>query len=190
MTEQPSIKQVQTFVTSVALAALVGVGAWISIPIGPVPITLQVLFVYLATILLRPKFALLSMLLYVVMGLIGLPVYASGGSGLAVLIGPTGGYLFGFILGATIGATAFRAFAPSRESSRLTRVLVLIGALVLCAAIIHATGALWGKYQTGLGWRTILMTWVLPFLPIDGVKIVVAAFIADEIRRRGILITQ
>jgi len=189
MTASPSRDSVRQFVGAVSFAALVGVGAWISLPVGPVPITLQVFFLYLAAILLRPRFALLSMTLYVLMGLVGLPVYASGGSGLAVLIGPTGGYLVGFILGATTASLVVHATPFSRSPSRLKRVLTFLVALLICSAIIHGVGASWGKYQTSLDWKAVFLTWVLPFLPVDGVKILIAPFLADEIRRRRIFVS-
>lgn len=79
--------------------ALIVVGAWISIPIGPVPFTLQVFFVFLAAYMLGKKYGTLSIATYVLLGAIGLPVFANFKGGAHVLIGPTGGYLFGFILG-------------------------------------------------------------------------------------------
>lgn len=187
MPNKPTQDSIRQFVGAVAFAALIGVGAWISLPVGPVPITLQGFFVYLAALLLRPRFALLSTTLYVIMGLIGLPVYASGGSGLAVLIGPTGGYLLGFILGATAASLVAHSAPLSPASSRARRLLTFFIALLICSAMIHSVGATWGKYQTNLGWKVVFLTWVLPFLPVDGVKILVAPFIADEIRRRRIL---
>ena len=83
-------------------AALTAIGAWISIPIPPVPFTFQVLFVLLAGAVLGSARGGLSQIVYVLLGVIGLPVFAGGASGPGVLFGPTGGYIFGFIVAAFV----------------------------------------------------------------------------------------
>jgi len=83
-------------------STLTALGAYISIPISHVPITLQTFFVYLAGAILGSKLALLSQIIYILIGIIGFPVFAYGKAGFGVLIGPTGGYLIGFIIGAYI----------------------------------------------------------------------------------------
>nr|WP_269848331.1 biotin transporter BioY [Methanosarcina horonobensis] len=88
-------------------AALTAAGAYIQIPIpfSPVPVTLQVFFVLLAGSMLKSKWGSLSMVVYTLLGIAGLPVFAGGSSGLGVLLGPTGGYIFGFILAAFLTAS-------------------------------------------------------------------------------------
>lgn len=85
-----------------SFTALTAIGAFISIPVGPVPITLQTLFVLLAGILLGPKLAAISQLLYVVLGLIGAPIFAGFSGGLQTVLKPSFGFLIGFIVAAYV----------------------------------------------------------------------------------------
>jgi biotin transport system substrate-specific component len=82
--------------------ALTAIGAFIVIPLQPVPITLQSLFTCLAGILLGSSVGAMSQIVYVLLGIIGLPVFAGGKAGIGVLLGPTGGYLLGFIAAALV----------------------------------------------------------------------------------------
>src|SRR5512133_1411896 len=84
------------------LAACIAAGAWLQLPIGPVPVTLQPLFIVLAGFLLGPARGAAAVALYVLAGVLGMPVFAGGKAGLGVLLGPTGGYLVGFILAAAV----------------------------------------------------------------------------------------
>ena len=188
---QTRITEIRSLVVAAAFAALTGVGAWISIPLSAVPITLQVLFVYLAGLLLPPRYAFLSMIIYLLMGIIGLPVFASGGSGIAVVVGPTGGYLFGFAVAAFIISALTQRLR--REAKRLRYFAVVswcIGALVVGAVVIFSMGAGWGKISTGLAWEAIITGWVLPFIPGDLVKMAVATVIASEVWRRDLVPTE
>jgi len=84
------------------MAGLTATGALIAIPVGPVPITLQIFFTLLAGMVLGSKDGALSQLVYILIGAMGLPVFSGFQGGLGVLIGPTGGYLFGFIVAAFV----------------------------------------------------------------------------------------
>ena len=84
-------------------SALVAAGAFIKIPMIPVPMTLQTLFVFLAALLLPSLSSFSSILIYIVLGAIGLPIFTSGG-GLSALLGPTGGFIFGFLAAAPLGS--------------------------------------------------------------------------------------
>src|SRR4030067_297492 len=84
------------------MAALTAVGAYIHIPIGPVPIVLSGLFVLLSGLLLGSRWGLISILVYLLVGAIGIPVFAGGKGGFAHFFGPTGGYLFGYALAAWV----------------------------------------------------------------------------------------
>src|SRR5512136_710734 len=84
------------------MAAVTAVGAYIHIPIGPVPIVLSTLFVLLAGLLLGSRWGLISIGLYLLVGAMGIPVFAGGRGGFAHFLGPTGGYLFGYALSAWV----------------------------------------------------------------------------------------
>ena len=84
---------------SAAFIGLISLGAWVSIPFFPVPLTLQTLFVLLAGAVMK-RYAVIPVSLYVLLGALGLPVYHTGVTGIGILLGPTGGYLIGFIFAA------------------------------------------------------------------------------------------
>lgn len=182
------MSEIRHLVLASAMAALIGIGAWIAIPIGPVPITLQVLFVYLTGLMLPVRYAGLTILLYVLMGTIGLPVFAGGGSGLGVVIGPMGGYFIGFLLASMLISaltSRLRTNAAARAAWQVYGGSVL--ACLLGSAMIFGLGAAWGKFATGLGWDAILTGWVLPFIPGDMIKIAAATLIVREVWQRDLL---
>jgi biotin transport system substrate-specific component len=157
--------------TRVALfAALTAVGALVSIPAGSVPFTMQVACVLLAGFILGPWLGALSMLIYIVLGLVA-PVYAGGASGLGALLGPTGGYLWGFVAAAWLSGWL-------RERCRARRLLPL--ALVGLAGLlpIYALGASWLAGSLHLSARTAVATGVAPFVWFDGLKVALAALTA------------
>ncbi len=89
--------QLRMMVYASLLAALTAAGAYLAIPIGPVPIVLQNLFILLAGLLLGSRWGLASVGVYLLAGALGLPVFAGGLGGIGRLVGPTGGYLVGFL---------------------------------------------------------------------------------------------
>ena len=157
--------------------ALTAVGAYIIIPLPPVPITLQTLFLGLAGTLLGARLAALSQIVYILLGIIGLPVFAGGKAGLGVLFGPTGGYLIGFVAAAfVIGKLASLKERP--------------GFAWLCLSLVAGTAALYALGVLQLSWVArldpvkALAVGVLPFLPGDAVKILLTALIALKLRDR------
>lgn len=154
-------------------AALTSMGGLFSIPFYPVPLTLQTFFVYLAVQKLK-KHAYISQAIYLGIGLAGLPVFARGMGGYSVLIGPTGGFLLGFLLGAFVSG-----WLQEIISDRSWGGLV---AMALCSALIFLTGWLWLSYW--LGWNLTAAAWigVIPFLPGDAVKLAIAAIVGKKLR--------
>lgn len=152
--------------------ALIAGGAFVSVPIGTVPFTLQVLFVLLAGMLLGPRLAALSVLAYLALGLVA-PVYAGGASGLGVLLGPTGGYLWGFLPAALLAGAVC-----ARGQTSLAR---FIGAGLLGLAPIYALGALWLAAQLHIGVGTAFATGVAPFVWLDVLKAVTAGLAARSL---------
>ena len=159
--------------TSAALfTALIAAGAFVAIPIGSVPFTLQVLFVLLAGMLLGPRLAALSVLAYLVLGLVA-PVYAGGTSGLGVLFGPTGGYLWGFVPAALVTGVVC-----ARGRTSLAR---FVGAGLLGVAPIYALGAVWLAAQLHLSIGAALATGVAPFVWLDVLKALAAGLAARSL---------
>lgn len=160
------------------LAACIAVGAWLQLPIGPVPITLQPLFVFLAGYLLGPARGAAAVGLYVVAGVLGLPVFAGGRAGLGVVLGPTGGYLLGFMVGAAV-----TGLTPRRGPIGWT-VGLAAGAMALVAA--YGIGAARLAQVLHLGPRQAVAAGVLPFVGFDVVKVVLALVVARRLRAQGL----
>lgn len=151
------------------LAAAVAGGAWLSLPIGPVPVSLQPLFVFLAGFVLGPKKGALCVGLYVLAGALGLPVFAGGRAGLGHILGPTGGYLFGFILSAAACGLATGGKGGPLPWTRAAG----FGLLALVAA--YGPGVVWLRHSLGTDWGRTLALGLVPFLPWDCLKIAAAA---------------
>ncbi len=174
--ENPSTEteQLRMTVHASAFAALIAAGAYISIPIGPVPIVLQNLFVLLAGLLLGSRWGLACVAVYLLAGACGLPVFAGGAGGLGRLAGPTGGYLAGYLPA---------VFATGWISERFGgRVVADMAALLLGTALVYLFGVTWLSVVTGMPAAKALAAGMYPFLPGDGLKIVAAAAVAKAIR--------
>jgi biotin transport system substrate-specific component len=147
-------------------------------PLAPnVPITLQTLWVYLAGIVLGPLWAGVAFVCYLLAGLIGLPVFAGGNAGLGVLLGPTGGFLVGFPLGAVaIGVVAHGTDGLTAPDEIPIPRLVL--ALVAGTAVVYAAGAVGYSTVAAVGLVAAVSAVVVPFLPVAGLKVAVAVAVA------------
>ena len=169
-----SVEKLRWTVLASLMAGLTAVGAYISIPIGPVPIVLSGLFVLLSGLLLGSRWGLISMGLYLFIGAIGIPVFAGGKGGVAHFFGPTGGYLFGYCLCAWITGLISE---QSRESPVLQIIAVLLGSLA-----IYAVGIPWLKWTMNLQWSRAFLVGMVPFLIGDGVKAAAAILLARSTR--------
>lgn len=154
-------------------AALTAVGAYMRIPVGPVPITLQVLFVFLAGAMLGSRWGTISMIVYVLLGIVGLPVFAGGASGIGVLFGPTGGYLIGFVIAAFI----IGLLADRRGTSSIP---LNAGSMIIGLIVIYALGVTQLKFVAELSFTEAITLGILPFLIGDFLKIAVASYIAAK----------
>jgi biotin transport system substrate-specific component len=156
------------------LAALMAAGAFISIPIGPVPIVLQNMFVFLAGLLLGSRWGLAGVAVYLLTGACGLPVFAGGLGGIGRIVGPTGGYLMGYL------PAVFVAGYISEKTGK--RVGYDILAMICATAVLYACGVTWLKILTGMTWSKTMLAGMYPFLVGDALKIVAAAVIAKALR--------
>lgn len=160
--------------------AITAVGAYIVIPLPPVPITLQTLFTALSGALLGGGLGALSQIIYVLLGLIGLPVFAGGKAGLGVLFGPTGGYLIGFILGAFVTGKLIEL----KKKPGITWIAV---SMVAGFLVLYAAGVLQLSIVAKLGFAKALSLGMIPFLIGDALKIAVATFVVLKLRERIVL---
>ncbi len=156
-------------------AALISIGAYIAIPIPgtPVPIVLQNMFILLAGFILGPWWGLASVVFYLILGAAGLPVFSGGTGGLVKFAGPTGGYLFGFMP----GVVAFGLL--SRLGKQRWYFNVMAG--VVGMAVVYVFGVARLKAVLGVDWTKALAMGLVPFIPGDIAKIIVASILAPPI---------
>ena len=145
---------------------LLAVSAQFKIPLYPEPATGQTLVVLLIGMTYGPRLGGITIAAYLIEGALGLPVFAGGAAGAAVLMGPTAGYLFGFLLAAiAMGYLAERGMGRT--------VVSTIAAMVIGNCVIYLCGALW--LANFIGFAQAIAAGVLPFLYGDALKLVVAA---------------
>ena len=159
-------------------AALMCLCAWISIPLGSNPITLQTFALFLTLALLGGKHGSLVCLVYLLLGGVGLPVFSGFRGGVGMLLGSTGGYLWGFLLCALVYWLITAVFC-----SRFRVMACLLG-LLLC----YATGTLWFyivylRAGSPLGIGFVLLKCVAPFVLPDLLKLFLALALARKLKR-------
>ena len=168
-------------ITRIAIfTALICVGAFISIPMYPVPITLQNFFVFMAGLLLSPTEAILSVLVYILLGLIGLPIFSGFTGGVQSVFKPT----FGFLIAFAIGSALISKMVG--ESTNRKRIFIsLIVAEILFYAIGLPYMVLVLKYYIGStpeSLMAVLSMGLIPFLPGDILKMIIATIITPKIK--------
>ncbi|AFZ73917.1 biotin transporter BioY [Natronobacterium gregoryi] len=176
---------VRQFARAALFAALIGAAAQITIPIPftSIPLTLQVLFVFLAGIVLGPVWGGLSMVLYLAAGTVGAPIFAGMTGGPGVLVGETGGFLLSYpIAAALIGLLVHRG-TDLRDPATVS-VPALGAVLVAATAIIYAMGAGYTAWLFELSIREAVVASALPFLPFELLKMAAAIAIVKTGRIR------
>lgn len=177
------VSRTRSMIVAALMAALLAASAWIVLPIGAVPVTLQVFIVLLVGLLLSPGWAAASVGVYVLMGAIGVPVFSGGMGGLGHLAGPTGGYIIGFLIAAPAVAFTRRAFVSRGGNWAAPWSLATLVGIV----IIYTLGWLQLSLVTGMGLLPAFVAGVLPFVVVDLAKAVVAVAVAGTLRRTGML---
>lgn len=175
MTDHQS--SIRGLVYAALFGALTAAGAFIIIPLPPVPITAQTFFMNVAALLLGGTLGALSQIVYIMLGVVGLPVFAGGKAGLGVLFGPTGGYLAGFVLAAFIIGTVNRL-------KNNPGILWHIFSMLIGMAIIYLTGISWLSFTAKMSFQKALAVGALPFIPGDLLKIALAAIVAFRLKDR------
>ena len=151
-----------------------------AIPISPVPISLASMAVYLAVTVLGMKLGTLSCLIYLLLGLVGLPVFSGGGAGAAKLFGPTGGYLVGYLFLALIAG----AFVGRYTENKWKSIAFAALGMVLGTMVLYALGTAWLAYSAGMDFQAALWAGMIPFIPGDLVKMVIAVLLGSAVRGR------
>ncbi|WP_027409962.1 biotin transporter BioY [Anoxybacteroides tepidamans] len=173
---------VRSLVLAAFFAALTAIGGFIKIPVPYVPFTLQIVSVYLAGCLLGPRLGMLSQLVYVLIGLAGVPVFAEGG-GPGYILKPTFGYLIGFVLAAYVNGWFIKKF-------KFVKVLFIFLANLASLLVVYLAGCVWlyaamrwiiEKPLTV--WQTLLYGFLLP-IPGDLFLCVICSIIAARVLAR------
>lgn len=145
------------------------------IPISPVPISLGMLGVYLTVYILGMKKGTISICIYILLGTIGLPVFTAFGSGIGKVLGPTGGYLVGYIFIALI-------FGIFIDKWKTNQVLIFLG-MILGTAVCYLLGTAWLAKQAGMSFSAALAAGVIPFIPGDLAKIIITMLVGAPVRK-------
>jgi len=158
-------------------AALIAAGAFIAIPVGPVPIVLQNLFAVLSGLILGPILGTAAVGLYLLAGILNFPVFAGGVGGITRFAGPTGGYLIGYLFAAfTAGLVAGQ---PKSKTSLIRIIIAVIAGLL----IIYIPGVTWLKVSRNMDLTRALVAGFIPFIIGDILKGIAAVLIAPRLRR-------
>lgn len=164
-------------ITFIALmTALICVLGPLSVPIGPVPVSLQNFAIYLVLYIVGAKRGTIAFLIYLLIGLVGLPVFAGFSGGPQKIAGPTGGYLVGFIFMTIIaGMIIDRAYKKR---------IVCIAGMFFATCIPYFLGTLWLSYSTKMSFSAAFAAGVVPFVAVDILKMVIVAIVGPEIKKR------
>ncbi|MBQ3301930.1 MAG: biotin transporter BioY [Eggerthellaceae bacterium] len=183
---KPSIKPLASTASrsrSIAFVALsiaiMAVSAWVTVPIGPIPFTLQMFAVTFAILVLTPGQAMCAITGYLVLGALGVPVFSGMRGGIGVLMGPTGGFLWGYFFGVALAVGVLTLFR-SRGIDNFA-VGVLCG--LLFTAVAYVSG--WFQYMLVAGVDPVasFAVTVAPFIAVDVIKIVAATVVARGVIR-------
>ena len=145
----------------------------IPLPFSPVPISLTNFAIFLAIFVLGMKSGTISFIIYLLLGAVGVPVFSSFRGGLQVLAGPTGGYLIGFIFLALIMGFALDHF----DRKLVPTIIGMIIGMVVC----YTFGTVWLAKLLSLSFKEGLMMGVIPYLPGDAAKIIIAAIVGPKL---------
>lgn len=171
---------IQNLTFTALMAAILCIMGPIVIPIGTVPISFANMAIYLTIILLDKKKAIISVAIYLLIGLVGLPVFAGFSAGAGKLFGPTGGYLMGYLVLSFIGGNLLEKGKWQERQKLWYQILALsVGTLGL-----YFVGTLWLMYQSKLNLMTALSVGVFPFVIFDAIKILLAVNIGNSIKKR------
>lgn len=157
--------------------AIITVSAWITVPIGPVPFTLQMFAVTFAILVLAPKQAIGAIAGYLALGAIGVPVFSGMRGGIGVLMGPTGGFLWGYLIGVSLAVAVLALFR--RRGIDNFAVGMLCG--IVFTAVAYVCGWFQYMFVAGVGPFESFLVCVAPFVIVDVIKIAAATAVARAV---------
>ncbi|OPJ63298.1 biotin transporter BioY [Clostridium chromiireducens] len=170
---KPNTRQLTLIGVMSAVTCILGP---LSLPIGLVPISLTNLAIYFSVYILGRRRGTISYTVYLLLGLIGLPVFSGFSGGLPKLAGPTGGYLIGFIFMAFISGLFIDKFS--------NKIYMGFLGMVIGTTVTYLFGTAWLSYVAHMTFNKALAVGVLPFIPGDLIKIIIASLVGPQIRKR------
>lgn len=168
-----NLPDLRMMVRAALFTVLIIIGAYLSLPIGEVPIVLSDFFVMLAALILGWPWGAISVGMYLLLGAIGLPVFAGGTGGLQSFYGPTGGYLVGF----GVASVIIGMVTNGRNSWQADAIGLVSGSIA-----IFALGIAWLMFKLNLSLQAALAAGFLPFIPFNVAKMLLAASVAHWVR--------
>ena len=159
--------------------AIMAVSAWITVPIGPIPFTLQMFAITFAVIVLAPRQAIGAIAGYLALGAIGVPVFSGMRGGIGVLMGPTGGFLWGYLIGVSLAVAVLALFR--RRGVDNFAVGMLCG--LLFTAVAYVCGWLQYMFVANVGPFESFLVCVAPFIVVDIIKVAAATAAARTVIR-------
>lgn len=160
-------------------AAVICVLSPLSLPIGPVPISLATFAVMLSAALLGAKWGTIATAIYILLGAIGVPVFAGWSAGIGCIAGQTGGYIIGYLPLAFL--TGFFADRLARHTAGKAKYALLMLGMILGTAVLYLIGTAWFVAISGAALADAMGWCVLPFLPGDLVKMILVAIVAPKV---------
>lgn len=179
--------KVRRLATMAVLVAVLAVCSQLAVPVGNVPITAQTAAVMLIALLLTPKYAALTVAVYILAGGIGLPFFANFKGGFGTLLGPTGGYLYGFVVSAFLISWLAGRRVDWRQKGQKFPWGLSVLACVIGLAFVYLFGAVQLKMLLGLeSYAAAFALGGIPYLFFEPIKIAVAVVAAKLLQRRGL----
>lgn len=174
--------QVKLIVLCAFCCALTCILSMISIPIQPIPITMATVAVYISGVIMGPKYGAISQLLYLLLVLVGLPFTSKLIGGASVFLGPTAGFLVGYVPMALVIGLVYYYFNKKFESN-FAKMLGLILGMILGTCVCYLFGLIWYMIYSSVDIYSAFVVCVLPFLIGDGIKIAFVAIFVPRLEK-------
>lgn len=173
--------KIQNLTLIALMAAILCIVGPVMIPIGMVPMSITNMAIYLSIILLDKKKATIGVVVYLMMGFIGLPIYSGFTGGAGKLLGPTGGYLIGYLVLSWISGKLLEILDKANGMKQNSKQIMALG---IGTIGLYFVGTIWLMIQSKLTLFTALSVGVFPFVVFDMIKIVVAVYLGNEVKKR------
>lgn len=178
--KKEALKRTETVAFCGLAIALLTVSAWVTVPLGPVPFTLQTMVLVFVVALFPPRDALIGVFGYLALGAIGVPVFSGMKGGLASIVGPTGGFLVGFGIGAILAVLLLKAWRePETKPLRIVRLALAASVLLLAS---YFCGWVQLMALTGMGPAAAFAAGIAPFVVLDAIKLSAGVALAQTLK--------